>query len=111
MPMRLACGHRECCRNRDHVRSGFGEAREKRRKAQIITDRQPQSAHRSAFDYDGFGAVFVHRAFAPALSSWQVDVEQVDFVVPRPDRTTWVDHERAVRKLTPFGEHGQRTEL
>src|SRR5678809_1177872 len=78
MPVRLPRGNSERRGHGNYVRVGFRNAREKRGKPQVVANGEAELADRRAVDDDGALTGAVHGRFAPTLTGWKVDVEQVN---------------------------------
>src|SRR6185312_11984775 len=94
-----------------HVGVGLGKPREQPGKAQVVADGEPEPAHRSPVDQDHALAGGIDVGFAPALARGQVDVEQVELVVPRTDLALAVDYEPAVGDLAFIDQHRERADV
>src|SRR6478735_532743 len=107
MPMRLAGLLRERRRDRDERRTGLSQCAIERRKAQIVADRQPNSAPGNVHRRGEFARP-VAAGLAVALAAREVDIKHVDLVVARGDLALWVDQERAVDGLLRQDFDGER---
>src|SRR5512132_4367241 len=59
----------------------------------------------------GLAAVLVDVALAPALAGGQIDVEQMDLVVARPDLASRVDYKGTVGELPSLSTHRERADV
>jgi AraC-like DNA-binding protein len=95
MPMRFAGRHRKGGRHRQIIGSLLGEVAIEQRKAYIIADGKTDLAKRELHDR-GFCAACKGIRFADALTGWQIDVEQMDFVITRRNYPLRVQQDRAI---------------
>ena len=110
VPVRLPCLPGKRRRYADEIRARLRQVRIQRRKTNIVTNREAQSAPRQ-IDANCAIARLVGIGFAIGFALSQIDIEHMDLVVTSGDRATGIEEKAAIGDPAAVRARRERTDM